>query len=430
MHGPYFEPDGGTAREGMKTFDNDRFIRLPWEVKGDSIGKEKKWRWLVKGGEFSYFYTEVHLLLNWESDGAELKEINIALNGSTSQVRQASTFWGREGATYSKRSSGFSARALPKDCIFTSNGPAIFPLNGTDPLYLLGWLNSRPIRALTHLNAGAFDSYSTGALKRLPWKAPTPLHTERLRAAVETAVSAAKRFVSLSDECSRWFVKLPIVPNLSMTKAELQRLLEEKVSSEAAALDTADRVISEVYQLPSLDWTIAFVDETPDQVESDSSGEGSSVGFSDLAALTDAEIAYKILSYLVGVVFGRWSPSPNLSSEFVKALISSVASLPSLPPGAKASAQGAASEISVLSTQALADLLQEEMGSAAEVAADLERQCLDALDSATLEAYFDDPKLFSRYTSLSIRPVNELPRSIGRSRPRRAATHCGFTTPA
>lgn len=400
VHGPYFEPDGGTAREGMKTFDNDRFIRLPWEVKGNRIGKEKKWRWLVKGGEFSYFYTEVHLLLNWDSDGAELKEINIALNGSTAQVRQASTFWGREGATYSKRSSGFSARALPKDCIFTSNGPAILPLNGTDPLYLLGWLNSRPIRALTHLNAGAFDSYSTGALKRLPWKAPTPGHSERLRAAVETAVSAAKRSVSLSDECSRWFVRLPIAPSLSTTKAELERLLEEKVSSEAAALDTADRVISEVYQLPSLEWTTEFVGGIPEQAEFDSSEEGRSASFSNLAARTDAEMAYKIVSYLVGVIFGRWNLSPDLSSEIIEALKSSLASLPSLPPGAKAPAQGAASEISVLSTQALTDLVQKEIG----FAADLERQCLDALDSETLEAYFDDARLFfaahlSQYTA-------------------------------
>jgi len=400
VHGPYFEPDGGTAREGMKTFDNDRFIRLPWEVEGGKIGSEKKWRWLVKGGEFSYFYTEVHLLLNWENDGAELKEINISLNGSTSQVRQASTFWGREGATYSKRSSGFSARALPKDCIFTSNGPAILPLNDTDPLYLLGWLNSRPIRALTHLNAGAFDSYSTGALKRLPWKTPKPEHTERLGAAVQTAVSAAKRFVSLSDECSRWFVKLPIVPSLNGTKAELERLLQEKVSSEASALDTADNVISEVYQLPSLEWTTEFVGKMPDLAEFDSSEDEGSTSFSDLNTLTDAQMANKIVSYLVGVVFGRWNPKPDLTLEIAEALKSSMASLPSVPPGTKASKQGAASGISVLSTRALTDLLQGEIGSAV----DLERQILDALDSATLEAYFADPRSFfaahlSQYTA-------------------------------
>lgn len=399
VHGPYFEPNGGTAREGMKTFDNDRFIRLPWEVKGDNVGKGKKWRWLVKGGEFSYFYTEIHLLLNWGSDGAELKEINLALNGSTAQVRQASTFWEREGATYSKRSSGFSARALPTDCIFTSNGPAILPLNDTDSLYLLGWLNSRPIRALTHLNAGAFDSYSTGALKRLPWKVPTSGQVERLHNAVETAVSAAKRLASLSDECSRWFVALPVGANLNMTKNELRRLLEEKVNSEAAALETADCIISEVYQLPSLDWTIPFVGDASDQVESDSQGGECSVDFRNLAALTDAEVAYMILSYLVGVVFGRWTASPNLSSEMIEALKAPMASLPSLPPGARTT-EDATSKVSILSTQALTYLLQEEVG----FVADLERQCLDALDAATLEGYLSDVKLFfsahlSQYTA-------------------------------
>ncbi|MBK8754671.1 MAG: BREX-1 system adenine-specific DNA-methyltransferase PglX [Candidatus Competibacteraceae bacterium] len=203
--GPYFEPVAGTAREGMKTFDNERFIRLPWEIDPSKIGPTNNWRWLSKGGEFSFFFSDIHLLLNWRDDGAELKQVNISLNGSTAQVRQASTYWGLRGTTYSRRSSGFSARAFPEGCIFTSNGPAILPLNDTDPLYLLGWVNSRPIRAFTHLNAGAYDNYSTGALKKLPWKAPTTEQANQLAPEVERAVVAAKIEYSQTDECSRWF---------------------------------------------------------------------------------------------------------------------------------------------------------------------------------------------------------------------------------
>jgi hypothetical protein len=38
-----FEPTGGTAREGMKSFDNFRFIRLSWEIPASSIGVGNKW---------------------------------------------------------------------------------------------------------------------------------------------------------------------------------------------------------------------------------------------------------------------------------------------------------------------------------------------------------------------------------------------------
>ncbi|MBB3862675.1 hypothetical protein GGQ88_003977 [Novosphingobium hassiacum] len=393
-HGPYFEPNAGTAREGMKTFDNERFIRLPWEVVGSAIGKGKKWHWLVKGGEFSFFYSEVHLLLNWANDGAELKEININLNGSTAQVRQASTFWGREGATYSKRSSGFSARILPKDCIFTSNGPAILPLNDTDPLYLLGWLNSRPIRALTHLNAGAFDSYSTGALKRLPWKAPDSSQKERLRASVASAVTAAKQLASLSNECSSWFAKLPIHPKLNMIKAEFERLSAEKVERESVALATGDLVVSSVYELTSLDWTIPFVGGEPDPIESVSSDEGESAQLTPSTAFTDAEVSYRTISYLVGVVFNRWAPTFDECVEITKALNSPVAALPCVPPGASSSLHGVASGISVLPTGALSELIRARLASLVEAADDLERECLDALDAGTLDAYLDDPKAF------------------------------------
>ena len=49
---PPRHPTGGTAREGMKSFDNFRFIRLLWEIPADSIGVGNKWTPFNKGGEF------------------------------------------------------------------------------------------------------------------------------------------------------------------------------------------------------------------------------------------------------------------------------------------------------------------------------------------------------------------------------------------
>jgi hypothetical protein len=330
--GPYFEPIAGTAREGMKTFDNERFIRLPWEIDPKSIGTTKTWRWLSKGGEFSFFYSEIHLLLNWKDDGAELKEVNLALNGSTAQVRQASTYWGMQGATYSRRSSGFSARALPLGCIFTSNGPGILPLNGTNPLYMLGWINSRPIRALTHLNAGAYDNYSTGALKKLPWKAPTSTQSDQMTPMVSAAVSSAKQAAAYSDECSRWFFGFPIHPTLDDVIESINQLNLKKSSSEYEALRKADQIVADVYQFHGLEWTDGLLSNgSSDDVISDS----------DIDVLSDSslaqpvskkEAASNLISYLVGVVFGRWLANRTPSEAELLALQDPFSTPPSAPP--------------------------------------------------------------------------------------------------
>jgi predicted RNA methylase len=327
--GPYFEPIAGTAREGMKTFDNERFIRLPWEVVPSKVGPNNSWHWLSKGGEFSYFYSDIHLLLNWRDDGAELKQINLALNGSTAQVRQASTYWGLEGATYSRRSSGFSARALPKGCIFTSNGPAILPLNGTPPLYLLGWVNSRPIRGFTHLNAGAYDNYSTGALKKLPWKAPNARQINDLSPFVEKAIVAAKIDQSRSDECSRWFSGFVIGSSLREITAGVNALKNQRAEAEKQALTKSDDVISEVYQFTSLDWANEILAEN--QSNSEEMSEVSAGVQRNI--VEDGEVAKGLISYFVGVAFGRWQEDKSLSVQESEALSLPFETPPSSPPG-------------------------------------------------------------------------------------------------
>ena len=327
--GPYFEPIAGTAREGMKTFDNERFIRLPWEVFPSKVGPKNSWRWLSKGGEFSYFFSDIHLLLNWRDDGAELKQVNLDLNGSTAQVRQASTYWGLEGATYSRRSSGFSARALPHGCIFTSNGPAILPLNGTPPLYLLGWVNSRPIRAFTHLNAGAYDNYSTGALKKLPWKAPTARQINNLSPFVEKAIVAAKIDQSRTDECSRWFSGYVIGSSLREITAGVNALKNQRAESEKQGLTKSDDVISEVYQFASLDWANEILAENQSNSE-----ETSEVSGGVKRNITeDGEVAKDLISYFVGVAFERWQENKSLSAQESEALALPFETPPSSPPG-------------------------------------------------------------------------------------------------
>jgi hypothetical protein len=301
-----FEPSGGTAREGMKSFDNFRFIRLSWEVPESSIGMGNKWTPFNKGGEFSFFYSDFHLLLNWSKDGAELRQINLAMNGSTAQVRQASDYWYRPGVTYSKRSSrGFSARALPEGMIFTSNGPAILPERDISPEYLLGWVNSKPIRAIIHLQSNASD-YSTGALKRLPWRAPTPRAQEKVKDCVSLATRSIIEYKCRANETSPWFIAPAMAGDVPASLNELQRLRLLAEQSTALALDETSAEICSIYGVADITWADDILykgsDSEDDEAEEDE-GEGEDEAEESISA---EFIKSSIFSYAVGVAFGRF----------------------------------------------------------------------------------------------------------------------------
>lgn len=162
------EPDIATAREGMRTFDDFRFLKLRHEVPVCDIHRSG-WEPLAKGGAFSFYYSDIYLLLNWKNDGVELSSVNIAHNGQDAQVRQASDYWRMSGLTYSKRSQkGFSARVLPSDCVIAAKGPAIISQSNVSATYLLGWVNSRFIRWIIETQANDHE-YNTGIVKKIPW---------------------------------------------------------------------------------------------------------------------------------------------------------------------------------------------------------------------------------------------------------------------
>lgn len=300
-----FEPDAGTAREGMKSFDNFRFIRLLWEISPQKIGVGKKWVDFNKGGEFSFFVSDFHLLINWSNDGAELKEININLNGSTAQVRQASDYWYRAGATYSKRSSrGFSARALPKGMIFTSNGPAILPNRDVSFGYILGWVNSKQIRSLTHLQSNASD-YSTGSLKRLPWRQPKPTQAEAIESYVGDAISAVVSYRSRVNETARSFLSPAVDGSLSASLEKLTQLAEGATAEVASNLRLIDKIIEEVYSLPNSEWADELLGAGNDDDVEDHSAEKEEHSDDDIT-LSEGAVGDLILSWAAGVAFGRF----------------------------------------------------------------------------------------------------------------------------
>ncbi|GIV04319.1 MAG: hypothetical protein KatS3mg015_3149 [Fimbriimonadales bacterium] len=214
---PPLEGNGAEVRVGLQTSDDFRFVRAFWEVDPGRIGRSReetfrgrRWVPFAKGGEYSPYYADIHLVVDWEEDGRRIREFEQAV------VRNAQYYF-RPGLTWPERTtSGFSPQVLPAGCVFSVKGPGII---ATDKIALAlapAALNDRITAVIVDglVPAGeetasgtAGRDYGVGLVQKLPWpgrklrgEAGTSLagHASELiatRASFDEADETARRFV-------------------------------------------------------------------------------------------------------------------------------------------------------------------------------------------------------------------------------------------
>jgi hypothetical protein len=71
-----------TAKQGIATSDNARFLRLCLEAPPSEVGKGKNWLHYAKGGTYQPFFSESPLVVLWVDDGGEIKAFSASLFGT------------------------------------------------------------------------------------------------------------------------------------------------------------------------------------------------------------------------------------------------------------------------------------------------------------------------------------------------------------
>lgn len=316
------EPNIATARQGLCTFDDFRFVRLRWEVVPSQIGVNNTWEVLAKGGEHAQYYSDLYLLVKWDTDGRELAEVNLLVNGQTAQARQASEYYRRAGATYSKRSAkGFSARALPANCIIATKGPAVLSESEIDAAYLVGWLNSSLIRGLIHIQAN-FSEFNTGIIKKLPWR--QPIETAELSSVTLNAIEKICA-LKITDEVNSIFMMPPVLSPSEMAcrKESLETDALQAVEKCKSSWDTA---IEHIYGLRTLPID-AFSNEEDDDNYED---EDETIDAPNFDRRIDS--AKTAASLCIGQAFGRWDIRFSTGEKLSPDLPDPFAPLPICPP--------------------------------------------------------------------------------------------------
>jgi hypothetical protein len=167
--------DLGLPRQGLGTTDNNRFLKQWYEVdnckiKYDAISKneavlsKKKWFPYVKGGGFRRWYGNYNEVVNWEFNGAEIKQ---ALIGKNPNIARSENLYFKKGISWGLISSfGFSCRKIDYNCIFDVGGSMAFPeMNISN--FLIGFLNSKLTIEMLKVFSPTLN-FQVGDLKQLP----------------------------------------------------------------------------------------------------------------------------------------------------------------------------------------------------------------------------------------------------------------------
>ncbi|MBK0041678.1 restriction endonuclease subunit M, partial [Leuconostoc sp. S51] len=137
---------------GLQTGDNTLFLRQWFEVSlnnikfdaksiDESISSNKKWFPYNKGGSYRKWYGNYDYVVNWENNGAKIRNFKFP-NGKQRSVVRNPNYYFRETISWSLiTSGGFSIRYRKPSSLPDIAAPFITGLH-EDLLYLLGIMNS------------------------------------------------------------------------------------------------------------------------------------------------------------------------------------------------------------------------------------------------------------------------------------------------
>jgi hypothetical protein len=355
---PPFEAEGRAARVGDHPGDHERYVRLFWEVPAHERSKTRQWIPYQKGGAFSPYYYDIHLVADWDLERETYYDFH-GRPGRSSEHPSNYQFFFRSGLTYPRRTtSGISIRALPVGCIFADKGPSAFVPDDDweELLALLAVMNSALFEALIKLQLGAATaaarSYEVGVIQRTPVPSLTDDGSLKLG---NLALEAhdLQRDRDRSDETTHAFC-LPALVSHRATENTENSL--ELCALRASVADTAaqarlaaiqaeiDDLVFDLYGLSAADRALVRAEMGAEQQAA--SSEQQDTEHAPRTMDDDGEDqeptppedlparVQNLLMWCVGVAFGRWDARLALDPTLLPALQGPFEPLPRCAPGA------------------------------------------------------------------------------------------------
>ena len=311
---PVYEGDGRTVKQGLATADDFRFVRTCWEIDAsrvashaDEINSERYWVLYPKGGEFSPFYADIPLLVDWFGHGVKYWHNLNATGGVRSNIwmlnESARNHFFQSGLTYPRRLHRLAVMPMPEGAIISVRGSGIYGRR-EDLFRIAGLFSSSAFDFLVKCMLGRFGhpQFDNGTLCKTPVPKNFPESASALDEPAKNAISI-KRTLDSINEISHAF----LLPALLRSRAGEFSPSDLKAALEAIQ-QNIDAITFDLYEIgdedktaiklgnnaePDLDSSV----DADEEVDTDDPEEESDNGTSDQGSL---------LSWCVGVSFGRF----------------------------------------------------------------------------------------------------------------------------
>jgi hypothetical protein len=324
---PAFESGERTAKVGVQTSDDFRFVRTWWEV--PETARTDRWLPFMKSGAASAFYADINMVLNYAEDGREIKTFAESTPGTTHWSRniRSTEYYLKPGLTWALRTKKFAASIVPEGCIFSvSRYQAFVP--DQQLLAVVGRLNSSICTALLRMCSERFEhpKFIIGIVQRLPFPPLDTQSIDTLSTLVKRAWSLKRTLASTRETSHAFLLPSPLLDEFDISEISSEI---EAIEAELEKLAFQAYGVSENDQVAISKWTQVASDNgerEDDEEESEDSDEIES----DSIALPDSD---SILSWAVGVAFGRFDIRLTTGAREIPAEPDPTAPLPITSPG-------------------------------------------------------------------------------------------------
>ena len=292
-----------TFRQGMTTTDNEKYLRLWFEVSMNSIGfnvysreasivSKKKWFPYQKGGEYRKWYGNNSYVVFYLDDGIEMVELVRKKYPRISDpefIIKNRNWYFKEGLTWSTLSTGsFGVRFVPAGFIFDAKGSMAFTKDKGSILCYIALLNSSIIANYLDVLAPTMD-YNIIALKAIPYLMEGG-YWEEVESRAKKCIDIAKKDWNCFE--NSWeFKHHPLIRKNTISEAfaEWEEECAARFSNLKNTEEELNRIFIEIYGLK-------------DEVNPDVEDSEVTVRNADLQ-----RDVRSLISYAVGCMLGRFS---------------------------------------------------------------------------------------------------------------------------
>ena len=310
--------DHFTVRNGLTTGDNNRFLRMWFEIESKKINC--KWYPCNKGGSFRRWYGNKDYLINWENDGYELKNFIDKKTGKLRSTLRSIEYNFKPCVIVGHVVSGdLPFRYIDGNFISESAVNSIYPVDNTLPLlYLLAVLNSKPSNYISQMLCPTLG-VSPEDILNIPIPGECNEKTvEIVKSCLTTSRLDWDSFETSWDFKQHPLVKLRLagayawgdgqpVARLASAYHAWKLECEGRFQKLKANEEELNRIFIDIYGLQDeltpeeegKDVTVHYIVDTKEEIPASLQGSN--------YVLTRRDVVVSLISYAVGCMFGRYS---------------------------------------------------------------------------------------------------------------------------